>query len=74
MNLDVAFSVTIWRYNVQILKKGFSMRLKEFHEKKKLPEKTMLKRVDKNVPNLRERFFRFFIVTIITSSFICEKC
>ena len=50
------------------------MRLKEFHEKRKLQAKTMLKRVDKNVPNLRERFFRFFIVTIITSSFICEKC
>ena len=50
------------------------MRLKEFHEKRKLPAKTMLNRVDKNVPNLRERFFRFFIVTIITSSFICEKC
>ena len=50
------------------------MRLKEFHEKRKLPAKTMLKRVDKNVPNLRERFFRFSIVTITTSSFICEKC
>ena len=50
------------------------MRLKEFLEKRKLPAKTMLNRVDKNVPNLRERFFRFFIVTIITSSFICEKC
>ena len=50
------------------------MRLKEFREKRKLPAKTMLKRVDKNVPNLRERFFWFFIFMIITSSFICEKC
>jgi len=46
-----------FRNNVQFLQKGLSMRLKEVHEKRKLPAKTMLKRVDKNVPNLRERFF-----------------
>ena len=57
MKIDVAFCVTIWQFNVQFLQKGLSMRLKEVREKRKLPAKTMLKRVDKNVPNLRERFF-----------------